>query len=284
MHFIVPRTGTPHADSSPSSPSASPGRRRSGRPTNGRRPARGFTLVELLVVIGIIALLISILLPSLSRAREQAKQIQCMSNLRQLGTAFMMYVNNNKLYFPRATPRYNAQAEAREDWIYSEEVGGAKRDISDSAIAPYLGNAPINKEFFRCPSDDWANHQLNDATEPYHYSYSMNYLICSAFNDPWVKNTPPSPGLTITRVRNPSQKILLVEEDEGSINDGHWAAGGQSDWLAIRHDSKKFAETLHNKNPKNLTRRGNACFCDAHAEFITRQQAELADYYDPVKP
>src|SRR4051794_8118621 len=69
-----------------------------------RRPARpgrlGFTLVELLVVIGIIALLVSILLPSLSRAREQAKQIKCLSNLKQLSLATLMYCNNNKGFFP----------------------------------------------------------------------------------------------------------------------------------------------------------------------------------------
>src|SRR6476646_1830227 len=63
---------------------------------------KGFTLVELLVVIGIIAILISILLPVISAARRQAGAAQCLSNMRQLGLAFQMYAGTYKNAFPVA--------------------------------------------------------------------------------------------------------------------------------------------------------------------------------------
>src|SRR5579859_6559139 len=107
------------------------------------RMSGSFTLVELLVVIGIISVLIALLMPALSRAREQSKQVACLSNLRQLGMAFYMYANDNKGLFPRHA---DWGGEYPEDWLYWEN----NRDPLQSAIAPYIGGFTTEK--FRCPS------------------------------------------------------------------------------------------------------------------------------------
>src|SRR4051794_30620129 len=74
-----------------------------GRRASSRSPKAGFTLVELLVVIGIIALLMSILMPSLGRARASASLVSCQSNFKQIFTALSMYANDNKGVLPAAS-------------------------------------------------------------------------------------------------------------------------------------------------------------------------------------
>jgi prepilin-type processing-associated H-X9-DG protein len=254
-------------------------RRLGSRPVH-RTKVEAFTLVELLVVIGIIALLISILMPSLNRAREQAKSVQCLSNLRQLGMAFMMYVNANRGHFPKATARAPI-AQAREDWLYFEMAPGRARDLNESAIAPFFGR-PMKKEALRCPSDDVETHQNNDGVEPYKYSYVFNSLIHNHGHRPYGGLTAPLP-LTITRIRKPTEKILLLEEDERSINDGYWAPGvngSTPDWLALRHDrQRKMPDT---NQAANLDRFGNVSYCDGHAEYSTRRKTQTQDYFDPL--
>ena len=238
----------------------------------------GFTLVELLVVIGIIALLLAILMPALSRAKENANWVKCLSNLRQVGQAFLQYCNNNKGRFPRAAANGDPA-----DWIFWEDmpVGSSPtRKLDFSMIAPYLG-IPVNPEVLRCPSDDV------NARRPgtnYRFSYSSNYLITrlpAAYNAYPGENSNP---LVLSQIVNASDKILLIDETPQTVDDGCWAwmstLGSGQNIISARHMRRQ--EQLQLLNKPNAGR-GNACFADFHADYIERAKSFDPFNYDPKR-
>ena len=244
---------------------------------SGSPVRRGFTLVELLVVIGIIALLISILLPALNRARESAKQTQCLSNERSIGMAFVMYENDNKGYFPNDAPAGGVGVNHYADFIFWQ----ASRNIDDSAFTRYLGSNKFNTAIFRCPSDDY-NFRTKSS---YFYSYSMNGFM-SLVTGPGI--SPAADAVhKITQIRHTSDKAILYEEDVQTIDDGHATPEqitGTINLLSIRHDNtRKTPETQNTGMTLNPNCRGNVAFCDGHAEYISRKQLHIPETYDPLK-
>src|SRR4051812_47558329 len=127
------------------------------------RRRRGFTLVELLVVIGIIAILMSMLMPALSRAKQKANRIACVNNIRQINMAATMYAGDHDSEYPR-------RAQMTNSWIFT-----LKSYYGNNSPTNNASGKEWNSKILKCPIDRWMEWRT--------------YLI-NGFNDYWAATLP----------------------------------------------------------------------------------------------
>ena len=244
-----------------------------------RSRPRGFTLVELLVVLAVISLLAALLLPALARGRARAHGTACANNLRQLGLAFQLYLHDNADTFPTSAPQSGLGAQP-EDWAWwqvaADPLGNfTMRDPARGSVIQHLGK--YNPRHLRCPADRDADARevlwkSNPGMEQYFYSYSLN-----AHSDSGMASFISRDRTLIilnkhSTIRNPAGKIMLAEEKGAAhdgpgtavIDDGRWLPPGYP--LTSRHGG-----------------RANVTLADGHTESVPFNYADMKhpERYDP---
>lgn len=234
---------------------------------------RGFTLIELLVVIAIIAILAAILFPVFANARERGRQAQCLSNLKQLGNAVLMYTNDNNGSVPFVQNVPNASSP-KMNWAGCTTDGGYWCYPEKGSLYQYTKEVKV----YLCPSDK--NRQANplNVTPPagkslrdYPLSYAMNSTLTylSGANSGTAKKLDTFP-------KDPARMLLLINESrqvDGSTNPNV----GINDGIFVPTSSGR---DLPSKQHYDGT---TVLYLDFHAKRVSYNELQ-AERADPNQP
>ena len=220
------------------------------------RKTKAFTLIELLVVISIIALLVSILMPALAKAREQAHRAFCLSNLRSLTIGWLMYADENEDLITFAIPGNNGWigwpgvlTSSTDPVIYEQDC---KQAMEEGLIWPYT----LNYDSYRCPTakaNEWITYSIPD---------SLNgHGVINGYFD-----IPGGEGLYIKKmahIKRPVSRAVFL--DEGRLT---------SATFTIYNDQPKWWDQIPVRHNNGLT----LSFADSHCEFWKWQDQRTIDY------
>lgn len=235
---------------------------------------KAFTLIELLVVIAIIALLMAILMPALQRAKEQAMNIQCRSNLRNYGLALRMYLDDNELIFPVSL-----------EWLYADGGNGCRwHDASKNldthpelggSLWPYLANKDIHvcPTFLRVAKAMGCRLIVHDGSIPVEpqYGYSMNSYL---HGDAWYRVPQEFHGqikktANESSVKNPSRVFSFGEENTWSIAGISGVGINDNNLRSTPNGNTDCFATFHGASGDLNKGVSNAVFVDGHVEKVT---------------
>jgi prepilin-type N-terminal cleavage/methylation domain-containing protein len=256
-----------------------------------RHTKKGFTLIELLVVIAIIAILMAILMPSLNRVREQARDISCRSNLKQVGLVMYMYFQENEFKFPQVFRTDHWGWCNGNHWRHSD--GSYYRPTEDDA---YWGTAfkeyVTDTQIFGCPALR-RNHEMEVATKLYGDDFVAFYDSAYGLNGYLDRE-----GLT--SIKNQAEVIVTHDHMEPRIEQGNDA--GSNDMLCLGVDTTAnlshyrtgnrqayyrgiFRHNIRSSKTNETGGTLNTLWLDSHVSRIKETKGfDIPNrYYDPKK-
>lgn len=244
----------------------------------GRKSRVGFTLVELLVVIAIISLLASILLPSLNRTKEQAMNVVCAANLRQIGIGFHLYACEHAEQLP---PLKDAEWHSDPGkWWYELlaesclPAGRGHADMDSQVRGCYMG-------VWRCPVvQDWQILKIGGEYGGWGGGYAVSEGTAGVFT--YLRDGAP---VKLARINGLSRVWLVGDAGRPCADDGNFT-GSYYTWITVQSHCRPWVREIGGPNSQQPACHhpgdsANACFMDGHVKSRTFEQLYDISPNDP---